>query len=76
VTIYVKNEGKDPVQLSYYTSNWNPPEAANYLNLGWDYNGQMLKARKTSQLTFTLSVTANTTGIETFGFDLTVIGNE
>jgi len=76
VTIYVKNEGKDPVQLSYYTSNWNPPEATNYLNLGWDYNGQALKARKTSQLTFTLSVAANATGIEAFSFDLTVMGNE
>lgn len=73
VTLFIKNKGRIPVTLSYYTSNWNPPETANYLYLSWDYTGQRIKFKETSQVSFTLHASENVE-IETFSFDVTTIG--
>jgi hypothetical protein len=72
--IYFQNEGNSAVTLSQSTSNWNPSAAATYLTLNWDYNGQTIEADKNLQVTLTLSVSANITGITNFGFDIIVVG--
>ncbi len=76
VTIYVRNEGKKSVSLSFYTSEWNPSEAADYLSLNWDYEGQSVGVGEVVQVTFTLSIAPSTKGIETFGFNITIIGTQ
>jgi hypothetical protein len=73
-SIYLHNEGNSAVTLSESTSNWNPSVASNYLTLSWDYSGQILEAGKNLQVTLTLSVSANITGITNFGFDIIVVG--
>jgi hypothetical protein len=73
-SIYIHNEGNSAVTLSESTSNWNPSVASNYLTLSWNYNGQAIEADKNLQVTLTLSVSANITGITNFSFNIIVVG--
>ena len=75
VTIYIRNEGKKSTSLNFYTSEWNPPEAADYLNLNWDYEGQLISAGEIVQVTFTLSISPSVKGIGMFSFDITITGS-
>jgi hypothetical protein len=74
-TIYVSNTGILPVTLSLSTSNWNPSTASNYLTLTWNYNRQPINAGKVAQVTFTLTVSGDITGITNFNFDITAQGS-
>jgi hypothetical protein len=73
-SIYFHNEGNSAVTLSESASNWNPSAAATYLIVSWDYNGQTIEADKNLQVTLTLSVSADITGITNFSFDIIVVG--
>jgi hypothetical protein len=73
VTLFIKNKGKTPVTLSYYTSNWNPSEVTNYLYLSWNYTGQVINFKETTQVSFTLHASENVE-VEAFSFDITTIG--
>jgi hypothetical protein len=72
VTIYIRNEGTAPITLSLQTSNWNPPNAANYISLSWNYNGQAINANQVIAVTPSLSVSPNIQGITSFSFDITI----
>ena len=76
VTLFIKNKGKNQVTLNYYTSNWKPSEIANYLNLTWDYTGQSIEFKEIIQVVFTLDVSENAEAIETFSFDIDIIGTQ
>lgn len=76
VTVYVKNEGESPITGSFNTSDWNPPEASNYITLQWDFGGSPLQPGRVRETHFTLIVSQNITGIETFYFTITVIGTQ
>jgi len=76
VTIYIRNEGKKPVNLNFYTSGWNPSEAGDYLSLNWDYEGQSVSAGEIVQVTLTLSISPSVKGIGTFSFDITITGSK
>jgi hypothetical protein len=73
LTLFIKNKGKNPVTLSYYSSNWNPPEITNYLSLTWDYTGHTIEFKETVQVTFTLHISENVEPTENFSFDITII---
>ena len=75
LTMFVKNKGKTQVVLSYFVSNWNDPELANFLHLTWNYTGQSLKFRETIQVVFTLQASENAEATENFSFDITIISN-
>jgi hypothetical protein len=74
-TVYIKNEDNSAVTLSLTTSNWNPPNASNYMTLSWSYEGQSVSAADVIQVVLTLSVSANISGITSFSFDITVTAN-
>jgi len=74
VSIYFRNEGNSAVNLTRSTSNWNPSVASDYLTLSWNYTDQIIEAGENLQVTLTLSVSANITGITDFSFDMIVIG--
>ena len=76
VTTYIRNEGKKPASLNFYTSEWNPPEATDYLSLNWDYEGQFISAGEIVQVIFTLSISPSVKGIGTFSFDITITGSK
>ena len=75
-TCYIRNEGNSPSTLSMSTSNWSPQNAFDYINLSWDYDGQILDPDEVSQVTFTLSVSASIDGITNFRFDITIVGSD
>ena len=76
VVCYIKNEGNTAMTLSMYASNWSPSSAENYLTLNWNYNSSPIDPDEVVQITFTLTVATDITGITTFGFDVTIVGTE
>ncbi len=75
-TIFIRNEGNTTVTLTMTTSNWNPPNASDYLTLNWNYNGQALEVGEVIQVTLTLSVSSSIDGITSFSFDITLTASE
>jgi len=75
ITCYIKNEGSVATTLSKEVSNWNPTNAQSYLTFGWDYAGQVINPGASMAVTFSLEVSPSITGITTFSFQITVIGN-
>jgi hypothetical protein len=57
------------------TSNWNPPNAADYISLSWNYGGQTIGANQVLAVTLSLSISSNIQGITTFSFDIVVVGS-
>jgi hypothetical protein len=76
VILFFKNKGKTPVTLSYYVSDLQPSETANYLTLNWDYAGQTIKFKEILQVLFTLQVSEDAETIETFSFDIDIISTQ
>jgi len=75
-TVYIRNEGNAVAKLTVTASNWNPSNASSYMSLSWDYGGQTLSVGEVIQVKFTLSVSADITGITNFSFDIVVMANE
>lgn len=75
-TLYVKNEGTVSVILSMSTSNWTSAQASNYITLTWNRGGQTLARQATATAILTLRVSANTTGVNSFGFNIVLTGTE
>ncbi len=73
-TAYVRNEGNAEAKFFLETTNWDPPEASKYITLSWDYVNQTISPNEAVQVTFTLTVAANITGITNFNFDI-IIGS-
>ena len=71
-TVYVKNLGNIPVTLTLSTQNWSPPEAARYIEVGWDYDGRVLAPNEVLPVTLTLTVSANATNITDFSFEIVI----
>jgi len=74
-TYYLRNEGNSDVTLSIFTTNWTPATAENYLSLDWDYADQILGPNQVIAVTLTLSVQSTISGIETFNFNIDIIGS-
>jgi len=76
VICYIKNEGSAATTLSMYASNWDPESLAtsNYLVLSWNYDSNPIDPDAVVQITFTLTVSPDITGITTFSFDITIVG--
>jgi hypothetical protein len=74
-TVYIRNEGDTAVNLTMSTVNWNPSTASNYVTLTSDYGGQSIGAVGVIVVKLTLSVSASTTGITTFSFDINIVAS-
>jgi len=75
VTVYVRNEENLVARLTMFTRNWSPSNASDYLILTWDYGGQSINVGKAVLVTFTLSVSASIKGINSFSFDIFIVGS-
>jgi len=75
-TLYIKNEGTVSVVLSMSTSNWTSTQASNYITLTWNRGGQTLARQATTTARLTLTVSPDITGVNSFGFDITLTGTE
>jgi len=75
-TVYVKNNGTVPMILSHNVQNWTPPAAENYITFSWDGEAKIVDNGHAIPVTLTLHVAENITGIESFSFELVIIGSE
>ena len=76
-TVYIKNIGNVPITLSLNTENWNPPGAANYLTLTWNYtSGTKIQPNNVLPVTLTLTVSSSIQGIDSFSFNIVITGTE
>jgi hypothetical protein len=75
VTVYIRNEGNSVANLTMNTSNWNPANASDYIDLSWDYQGQVINVDEVLEVTFTLIVSSEIQGISSFSFDIVIVGS-
>ena len=73
-TLYLKNEGNIVLTLNMPSKNWNPVEAANYLSLTWNREGQQVSPGQVISFVIRLSVSSNIQGISSFSLDITISG--
>jgi len=76
ITVYLKNTGKAPITGSFNLRGWNPPEAANYLSLEWDFGGGPLLPSRIRKISFTLTVSPDIHDITDFRFTIVVTGTQ
>jgi len=69
---YIQSNSTVPITLNATTKNWDPPQAATYMRLTWDREGQRLDPGQAVAATFTLAVSPDVTGITAFKFDIIV----
>ena len=73
-TAYIRNESNVPIMLVFATENWSPQNASSFVALTWDYDGQLLEVDGFVEVTFTLAVDPAISGIDTFSFDIVIVG--
>ena len=73
-SVYIRNEGGLALTLSMSTANWSPSTASSYLSLTWNYGGQTVNADEYVRVTFTLTVSPDVSGINSFSFDINIVG--
>jgi hypothetical protein len=56
------------------SKNWNPTEAANYLTLTWNREGQQVSPDQVISFVITLSVSSDIQDISSFSLDITISG--
>ena len=71
-TVTVNNTGTVPATLSFTTGEWNPPEAADYLYLSWNYAGAVLQPKDAIIIDFQLYVSESVQNITDFSFTITI----
>ena len=75
IVVYVKNSGDTSVLLSLTTENWNSLTSKNNMDLSWNYDGSLITSGQIRQVTLTLSVDPVCPDLNSFGFDIVVIGS-
>ena len=73
-TLYLRNEGNTVLTLNMTSKNWDPIEAANYLSLTWNHEGQQVSPDQVISFVITLSVSSNIQDINSFSLDITISG--
>jgi len=71
---YIVNESNVPLTLTMRTENWNPLNASSFMTLSWDYNGTQIDVGGSVPVTLTLQVAQTVSGIESFSFDIVIVG--
>lgn len=74
--IFIKNEGDGGVVLVLTTENWDPVEAADDMQLSWDYDDSTIEPGAVLEITLTLAVNSSISGIDVFSFDIVIFGSE
>jgi len=71
-TLYLKNSGNYPINLTISTENWLPTPAADYITLTWDYDGTEIPAGEVRGVILTLTVASDIIGVTDFQFDIVI----
>lgn len=71
---YIVNESNVPMTLTIRTENWIPLNASSFMTLSWDYNGTVIDVGSSVPVILTLQVAQTVSGIESFSFDIVIVG--
>ena len=74
-TGYVLNNGNVPVNLTCYSQDWTPINASTFITLNAYFDDSVLLAGQSTPVTWELIVDPSVTGIDTFEFNLIVVGS-
>jgi hypothetical protein len=72
ITFYLRNEGNTDIDLSMTSKNWNPTEAADYLSLTWNREGQLMEPDQVISCVMTLTVSPNIQNIDSYSLTITI----
>lgn len=72
--LYLRNEGDLDITLSMTSENWDPANAADYLTLSWNREGQQIGPDGVMGCVITLSVSEDIQGISSFSLDIIISG--
>jgi len=75
-TIRVTLTGDVNAALKLETTDWQPPEAQQYLFLSWNYAGQVLEPETTVIVDLALSVSQSVQNITNFSFTIVITAIE
>jgi len=81
VTFYLLSISNVEAILHLNTTNWNPTNISNYMNLSWNYNGTTVHPGEIIQITLTLAAPSSsdfilyliTNEVKEFNFDIIII---
>ena len=73
-TVYVRNEGNQPLNLSLTTYGWNSVEAETYINQTWNREGYILNKEETIDILVVLTIDVNIENVTSFSFTTLVGG--
>lgn len=84
VTVYIRNEGNKESALFLATDSWRPANMSKYMNLTWDYNGEVVRPGNIIQVMLFLSPSSSSefhrylmlNDVKEFGFDVIIGVNE
>ena len=74
-SIFVKNSGNSPMNISLTTASWAPAEAESYLFPSWNGEGLSINPDEMVMVTLTLEVSEDVTGITDFSFTIIIEGS-
>lgn len=83
VTLYLQSISNVETTLYLNSTNWNPANISNYMNLSWNYNGTTIHPSEIIQVTLTLSASYSnafllyliTNDVKEFSFEI-IIGTQ
>jgi hypothetical protein len=73
-TMYIKNEGTAPLNLTMTTNTWSPTNASSYITVTWNRGNTVLNAGSSVPANVTLSVSQSIAGIPSFSFTMVITG--
>jgi hypothetical protein len=76
VSVYVQSKSNETCILILIPTGWNPPVAANYLELSQDYENKKIQPSEVVKVTLSLAVSASVAGVTNFSFNVIVEGSE
>jgi len=71
-TVYIQNQANVPTFFTLSTEQWNPPEAATYISLNWNYTGKLVAISEIVPVALTLSVSPSISSITNFSFMIVI----
>lgn len=72
ITVYMRNEGNEPIILYMLAQNWSPLIATQVMSLSWDYQGYPIYANQVIVTELVLSVSPQIQGVTSFTFDIQI----
>lgn len=73
LVVYLKSEGNVPMDLTMHTEMWEPVETESYVTLLWDVENEVIQPEEIRMATFTLVISSDIEGIDTFSFTIVCI---